>query len=85
MAVETERICEELKIENCNTTQMSCREYRKLFTQLCMVKDEERLRDLARSKVKCDRIMTERYGKKSYFSGNILHDTRQYFYSRVGM
>ena len=57
------KICKELHIEDCNTTLMSKAEYKVLLSQLLKVKDESLIREQAKEKSKCERIMREKYGK----------------------
>ena len=88
LAKETATICEELGIEDCNTSniwQMSNKNYRKMLIETCKLKDEMCLRKLAEGKSKCDKIMEEEYGKKPYLSLQVLSKVRQVFYTRVRM
>ena len=87
LAKETKVICEELGIEDCNETSntMNNKDYRSMLIESCRKKDEERLRDQAIGKEKCDKIMLEDYGKKEYMSEQSIDGVRQYFYSRVRM
>ena len=87
LARETKVICQELGIEDCNETSnsMNNKDYRNMLIQSCRKKDEERLKDQAAGKEKCDKIMIEDYGKKEYMSEQSIEGVRQYFYSRVRM
>ena len=85
LAKETKEICEELGILDCNTTNMSKREYKDLVNAALLMKDEEYLRKEAEGKRKCLKIMEERYGKKKYISNNKIADVRRIFKARVGM
>ena len=64
-ACETKKICEELKIEDCNTTQMSKNDYRTILVKACHAKNEQMLQSTA-SEVKCGRITKEEYGETVY-------------------
>ena len=72
LAKETQEICEELKIENVNITSQNKKTYRKIVTEACHKLNEERLRNDAGNKEKCQRIMKEPYGRKKYFDGKIF-------------
>jgi hypothetical protein len=85
LAAETEKICTDLGIEDCNTTNLSKKEYRELMKLACMVRDEKNLRKMAEGKVKCERIMADLYGKKKYFTKNNIKEGRDIFRTRVGM
>ena len=88
LSKETANICGELGIEDCNTSniwQMSNKQYRQNLIQRCKEKDELYLRKLAEGKSKCDKILSEGYGKKSYISLQLLSKVRQVFYTRVRM
>ena len=85
LARETREICQKLKIEDCNQTKLTKKDYKHILKKLLMVKDEELLREEASGKQKCDKIMLERYGKKTYISEGKIKDVRQQFKSRVRM
>ena len=85
---ETEVICQNLGMNNCNEDnleQIGTRAYRKKLIEKCKEKDQAELRKMAEGKVKCDRIMTESYGRKEYLSTNVLRTARQIFLSRTKM
>ena len=85
---ETAKICQELNMDDCNEVDisiMSKKMYRRFVMNQCIKKDEERLREAAAGKIKCDRIMKDRFGKKPYMSLQILNSVRQHFYSRLQM
>ena len=63
LARETKTICEKLKIEDCNITQMNRNKYREYVTNACHALNEEQLREKATG-VKCARIAEEGYGRK---------------------
>ena len=85
LAKETQEICEELKIENVNTTNQNKKTYRKIVTEACHKLNEERLRKNAENKDKCKRIMKEPYGRKKYIDGKIIHNVREQYRTRVSM
>ena len=82
---ETTKICKELHIEDCNTTLMSKAEYKVLLSQLLKVKDESLIREQAKEKSKCERIMREKYGKKDYISKLTIGEVRKFYRTRVGL
>ena len=82
---ETKKICKELGVEDVNATNMSKKEFRKVFKHACEVKDEESLRKLAKNSKKCERILEGSFGKKEYFLNQSIHKARKYFATRVGM
>ena len=63
---ETKTICEALNIEDCNTTNMETKEYKKVVIEAIKKKDEEIIKALAKNKNKCSRIFKEEYGQKAY-------------------
>ena len=83
LVVETGQICRDLMIDDCNTTTISKKAYRKLVSAACHQKNEERMRAQAAGKPKCDRIMSEAYGKKEYISRKLIHEVRQIYRTRV--
>ena len=85
---ETTLICQKLGIENCNEDdleQVGTKTYRKKLVQKCKEKDEIELRKMAQGKIKCDKIMSESYGKKPYLSSNVLRKARLLFKTRTRM
>ena len=82
---ETSQICEELGIQNCNTTSMDKTEYKEIVNSALKMKDEEFLRKEAEGKQKCKKIMKEKYGKKEYISKKKVAEVRNIFKARVGM
>ena len=54
--------------------------YRKNVMEKCKALDEIRLRKMAEGKQKCEKIMSEKYGKKEYLSTNTISEVRKYFY-----
>ena len=84
LAKETQAICEKLKIEDCNITQMNRNKYREYVTNACHALNEEQLREKATG-VKCARIAEEGYGRKQYLEENNISDTRDLFRARFGL
>ena len=85
---ETTVICQKLGIENCNEDdldQVGAKTYRKKLVQKCKEKDEVELRKLAQGKTKCNKIMSESYGRKPYLSSNVLRKARLLFQTRTRM
>ena len=85
LAKECKEICEELKIENINTTSISKSQYKRLIQGAIKSRDEMLLREQAGDKVKCKEIMKEKYGRKAYIDANKIEDVRFRFKSRVGL
>jgi hypothetical protein len=88
LAREATEICKKLEIENVNemdTEKESAKLYRKRVIGKCRLLDEKWLRKLAEGKEKCERIMSEPYGKKSYLSSKTISVVRKHFYTRVRM
>ena len=85
LAKETAKISKELHIEDCNTTTLTKAEYKILLSQLLEVKDESILRDQAKDKSKCERIMKDRYGKKEYLTKMTIGEVRKFYRTRVGL
>jgi hypothetical protein len=88
LAREAAEICKQLDIENINemdTGRESNKVYRKFLVEKCRRLDEKRLRKLAEGKEKCDRIMSDVYGKKTYMTAKTISEVRKHFYTRVRM
>ena len=85
LAKEASNICKELTIEDVNETNMSKKEYKKIVMKACQDKDEGNLRSAAEEKVKCNKIMKEKYGKKEYFKIKNIKEVRNMFKTRVSM
>ena len=75
LAVETELICQELQIEDCNITRLSKSEYRKVVVRACHAMNEKLL--LSQAKGKCDRLNYEKYGKKEYIGLKNIYNVRK--------
>ena len=84
LVLETKKICQDLKIEDCNETKMSKVDYRLLVVQACHAKNKERIL-LAASNSKCSRIKEETYGKKSYIGTQNIKNCRSWFRTRFGL
>ena len=82
LAEEARQICERLDIESCDVTTLSKAEYRKYVTQACHAKNEERLREQAEGKEKCERIWGEEYKKQNYVSEANIADVRNMYKTR---
>ena len=84
LAAEAESICQELQVESCNVTQCGKKEYRKIVTEACHVKNEEILRKMSVGKEKCDKMGGESYGKKNYIAMKSIKEVRIWYRSRYG-
>lgn len=83
LAKETKIICEELDIEDCNSTTIDRNRYKSLLLAACHKSNENSLRLLAKGK--CERIDNEEYGKKEYFRNKNIYNVRQQFRTRFGL
>ena len=81
---ETQIICQELNIEDCNETQLSKNNFRSLLLKACHSKNEANILEGATG-VKCDRIKTEKYGRKSYITDQTISQCRNWFRTRFGL
>ena len=84
LAKETQKICEELNIEDCNLTLLSKKEYKIILTKACHIQNETTLR-ATDSEVKCYRIKEEPYGKKSYTQSKNIEDSRKWLRTCFGL
>ena len=82
---EVKEICKDLQIEDANKTNQDKHEFKQLVELACLAKNEKILQKLAENKSKCDRIMKEPCGKKSYMSTEKISDVRKYFKTRTRM
>ena len=82
---ETTSICTNLNIEDCNTTNISKKDYKYIVTEACKKKDEEIKRKEAEGNIKCKRIMNDSYGRKNYIKQQNIKVSREYFRTRVSM
>ena len=85
LARETKDICQELQIEDCNTTTQNSVTYKKIVTEAIQMKNENILLGLAENKSKCERMTSEKYGKKDYISKSLIADVRVWYKSRYGL
>ena len=85
MAKEAKEICEELQIEDVNSTTMSKSEFKRLVKGAIRTKHEAILKEQAQSKTKCCNILKESYGKKEYMNEKKIEEVRLMFKSRVGL
>ena len=83
LAIETENICQQLCIEDCNTTTLNKLAYKKILTKALHRKNEEMLRTFAQGK--CERIGREEYGRKDYIDKKNIYHIRQQYRSRFGL
>ena len=84
LAVEAERICRELGVEDCNTTKCSKVEYRKIVSEACHLKNEKMLRKQAERKEKCMKMADEKYGRKEYLEQKYIEEVRLWYRTRFG-
>ena len=84
LASEVEQICEQLNIENVNTTKQSKYEYKKFLSEACHKKNEQILRNLSVGKEKCARMANEAYGQKDYIVHKYISDVRNIYRTRYG-
>ena len=80
LASETRKICEELGIEDCNSTEQNKAIYKKNIISACHKNNEENLRKMARGK--CERIQNEEYGRKEYLQKKNIYNVRQEYRTR---
>ena len=84
LALEVEQICEDLNIENANTTRCDRLDYKLILSQACHKKNESILRGLGEGKEKCHRIANEQYGVKEYLQNKSMADVRNVYRTRYG-
>ena len=63
LALECDEICQKLRIENCNETNIEKKEYRRCVLSACHLENERRLRQEMSDKEKCSKIRQELYGR----------------------
>jgi hypothetical protein len=83
LAKETQSICSQLGIEDCNRTDQNKDQYKNVLNDAIKRKDEEILRGQAENKSKCERILQDKYGKKYYTTKEKIGDVRKWFRTRV--
>ena len=72
-------------IESCDVTSLSKGQFRKYVTTACHGVNEQRLREQAVGKQKCERILKEEYEKKSYVLEDNIEDVRNMYRTRFGL
>jgi hypothetical protein len=85
LAKEASNICQQLNLEDCNKTNMTKQEYKKMLMKALLIKDEETVRNLADGKLKCKKIMEDPYGKKLYIGQKLISEVRLMFRTRTGL
>ena len=85
LAQEVELICNELEIESVNKTRMSKSSYRRKLVAACHKKNEEKIKSESEGKVKCERILAEVYGRKSYINDEQINHVRETYKARFGL
>jgi hypothetical protein len=85
LASEGSTICKVLGIEDCNETSMCKISYKKMVTEACQVEQGKRLSKMAEGRIKCGRILAEKFEKKEYISNAKISEVRQWFMTRYGM
>ena len=85
LAKEAREICQDLHIEDVNTTSMNKSEFKRLVKGAIETKNEAILKEQAENKSKCCNIMKENYGKKEYINEKKIEEVRLMFKSRVGL
>ena len=82
---ESQKICEQLKIESVHTTRLDVKQFRKVVTEACHKLNEQRLREKAGVGTKAKRIISEKYLKKDYIGKKKIENVRIQFRARYGM
>ena len=85
LAKEAKEICEELEIEDINTSTLTKSEFKRLTKGAIKTKNEAILKEMAHEKSKCKNIMKEDYGRKEYMNEMKIEDVRFMFKGRVGL
>ena len=85
LAKEAKEICEELEIEDINTSTLTKSEFKRLTKGAIKTKNEAILKEMAQEKSKCKNIMKEDYGRKEYMNEMKIEDVRFMFKGRVGL
>ena len=68
-----------------NTTKLSKTVFRKTVTVAYHQKNEERLLEEMRGNTKCEKILSDGYGRKQYFEKKLPEQVCQYFATRMSM
>ena len=84
LASEAEQICEELNIENVNTTRCNKSDFKIILSKACHVRNEHILREISDGKEKCARIISEKYGQKEYIQNKYISEVRNIYRTRYG-
>jgi hypothetical protein len=85
LAWETEKICQDLKIEDCNSTNLSKKDYKYILLQNCHRQNEKILRAQAQGKENCNQMEAETCGKKEHLSEKSIFEVREIYKSRFKM
>ena len=85
MAKEAKEICEELNIEDVNSSTMTKSEFKRLMKGALDTRNETMMKEQATNKLKCRIIMQDDYGKKEYMNEKKIEEVRLMFKTRVGL
>ena len=85
LAQESQKICDQLKIESVHTTGLEVKQFRKVVTEACHKLNEQRLRKKAGEGKKAKRIISEAYLRKEYIGKKKIENVRIQFRARYGM
>ena len=82
---EVQQIYEELGVESALTTKVSKASYRNKLIVACHEKNKEKIKSESEGKTKCERILTEKYGRKNYVNYEQIHRVRETYKARFGL
>ena len=82
---EVKQICDELGVESALITKVSKGSYRKKLVSACLEKNKEKIKSESEGKIKCERILTEKYGRKNYVNYEQIHQVRETYKARFGL
>ena len=82
---EAEYIANELGVDRVEDTSSSKKVYRQEVTEACYKYDERMLRERMKDKKKCEKILSEGYGRKAYFDRLLPGQVRDHFSTHVKM
>ena len=85
LAQEVENICQELDVQSPAKTTMSNKVYRSELVLACQKKNEELIKEECEGKTKCQRILNEKYGRKSYIDNEQITIVRDTYKARFGL
>ena len=85
LAKETKEICEELRIEDVNTTTMNKSEFKRLLKGAIETKNEEILKQKAQNKLKYYNTMKDKYGRKDYMNEKKIEEFRFTFVREIDL